>query len=34
VITRNIPLDANQINAALDNLDGFGEGVRVVIKPD
>jgi len=34
VITRSIPLDANEINAALDNLDGFGEGVRVVIKPN
>jgi threonine dehydrogenase-like Zn-dependent dehydrogenase len=34
VITRSIPLDAGLINAALDNLDGFGEGVRVVIKPD
>ncbi len=34
VITRSIPLDADQINAALDNLDGFGEGVRVVIKPN
>ncbi len=34
VITRSIPLDADEINAALDNLDGFGEGVRVVIKPN
>jgi propanol-preferring alcohol dehydrogenase len=33
VVTRTIPLDAAQINAALDNLDGFGEGVRVVITP-
>lgn len=33
VVTRAIPLDADAINAALDNLDQFGEGVRVVIKP-
>ena len=33
VVTRAIPLDADAVNAALDNLDHFGEGVRVVIKP-
>jgi propanol-preferring alcohol dehydrogenase len=33
VVTRTIPLDAVAINAALDNLDRFGEGVRVVITP-
>jgi propanol-preferring alcohol dehydrogenase len=33
VVTRTIPLDADAINAALDNLDAFGSGVRVVIQP-
>ncbi|MCL4505593.1 MAG: zinc-binding dehydrogenase [Chloroflexi bacterium] len=33
VVTRSIPLAADAINAALDNLDQFGEGVRVVIHP-
>jgi propanol-preferring alcohol dehydrogenase len=33
VVTRSIPLDANSINQSLDNLDRFGEGVRVVITP-
>ena len=33
VVTRTIPLDADAINAALDNLDAFGSGVRVVITP-
>jgi propanol-preferring alcohol dehydrogenase len=33
VVTRTIPLDAAAINAALDNLDQFGAGVRVVITP-
>jgi 2-desacetyl-2-hydroxyethyl bacteriochlorophyllide A dehydrogenase len=33
VVTRTIPLEADVINAALDNLDQFGEGVRVVITP-
>lgn len=34
VVTRSIPLDANAINQSLDDLDRFGEGVRVVITPD
>jgi D-arabinose 1-dehydrogenase-like Zn-dependent alcohol dehydrogenase len=33
VVTRTIALEADAINAALDNLDQFGEGVRVVITP-
>ena len=33
VVTRTIPLDAAAINAALDNLDAFGAGVRVVVTP-
>ena len=32
-VTERIPLDAEQINAALDRLDEFGEGIRTVIEP-
>lgn len=33
VVTKTIPLDADQINAALDALEHFGSGVRTVIVP-
>ncbi len=33
VVTRTLPLEAEAVNAALDNLDRFGEGVRAVIVP-
>jgi propanol-preferring alcohol dehydrogenase len=33
VITRTVPLDAGEINKVLDNLEKYGGGVRVVIKP-
>ena len=33
VITRTIPLDATAINMVLDQLEEFGEAVRVVITP-
>ncbi len=33
VVTEEIPLEAGAINAALDRLDGFGPGVRSVIRP-
>jgi threonine dehydrogenase-like Zn-dependent dehydrogenase len=33
VITRTVPLDAEAINAALDDLQAFGPGVRTVITP-
>jgi propanol-preferring alcohol dehydrogenase len=33
VITRTIPLDAQAINAALDDLESFGPDVRTVITP-
>ncbi len=33
VVTRTVPLDAAQINAALDALDRYGPGVRTVILP-
>ena len=32
-ITRVIALDAGTVNAALDHLDGFGNSVRIFIKP-
>jgi D-arabinose 1-dehydrogenase-like Zn-dependent alcohol dehydrogenase len=32
-IIRPVPLEAGPINAALDNLEGFGDDVRVVIVP-
>ncbi len=32
-ITRTIPLDANAINHAMDNLENFSSGVRTVITP-
>jgi len=32
-ITRTVPLDAADINAVLDDLEAFGEAVRVVITP-
>jgi Zn-dependent alcohol dehydrogenase len=33
VITRTVPLDAEAINAALDDLEAFGPDVRTVITP-
>ena len=33
VVTRRVPLEAEGINAVLDNLGSFGEGVRAVISP-
>jgi len=33
VITRTVPLDAEAINAALDDLETFGPGIRTVITP-
>jgi propanol-preferring alcohol dehydrogenase len=33
VITRSVPLDAAEINQALDGLEAFGEDVRVIITP-
>ena len=33
VITRSLPLDAAEINAALDRLESFGQDVRMVIQP-
>ena len=33
VVTKTIPLDADQINAALDALERFEGGVRTVILP-
>lgn len=33
VITRRIPLDVDEVNTALDRLEGFGDDVRVVIEP-
>ncbi len=33
IVTRRIPLDTAATNAALDNQDQFGEGVRAVIQP-
>lgn len=33
VVTKTIPLDADQVNAALDALEVFGSGVRTVIVP-
>jgi len=33
VITRRVPLDAGDVNAALDRLEEFGDDVRVVIEP-
>jgi propanol-preferring alcohol dehydrogenase len=33
VITRTVPLEANAINQVLDDLDSFGDDVRVIIKP-
>ena len=32
-VTRTVPLEAKAINDALDNLENFGAGVRVVITP-
>jgi propanol-preferring alcohol dehydrogenase len=32
-VTRTLPLEAGAVNAALDNLEHFGEGVRAVIVP-
>jgi propanol-preferring alcohol dehydrogenase len=33
VVTRTVPLEAEAINRVLDDLSGFGEGVRNVITP-
>jgi Zn-dependent alcohol dehydrogenase len=33
IVTRTIPLDADAINAALDDLERFGGDVRTVIVP-
>lgn len=33
IVTKTIPLDADSINAALDDLEKFGSGVRTVIVP-
>jgi propanol-preferring alcohol dehydrogenase len=33
VVTRTVPLDAEAINAVLDQLEEFGAGVRTVITP-
>lgn len=33
VVTKSIPLDAGAINAALDNLERFGGGIRTVVVP-
>jgi propanol-preferring alcohol dehydrogenase len=33
VITRMVPLDAGAINGVLDELEQFGETVRVVVQP-
>jgi propanol-preferring alcohol dehydrogenase len=33
VVTRTVPLDAGAINGVLDELEKFGETVRVVVTP-
>jgi threonine dehydrogenase-like Zn-dependent dehydrogenase len=33
VVTQTVPLEAGTINAVLDQLESFGEDVRVVIAP-
>jgi Zn-dependent alcohol dehydrogenase len=33
VVTRKLPLEAQAINDALDQLEQFGEGIRTVIEP-
>ena len=33
VVTRAVPLNASEINQTLDQLEGFGDDVRVVIEP-
>lgn len=33
VVTDTVPLDAEKINAAMDRIESFGSGVRVVITP-
>jgi len=33
VVTRTVPLDAEEINRVLDDLEGFGEDIRTVIVP-
>jgi propanol-preferring alcohol dehydrogenase len=33
VVTDTVPLDADAINAVLDDLEEFGGGVRTVITP-
>ncbi len=34
IVSKTIPLDADQVNAALDALERFGGDVRTVIVPD
>ena len=33
IVTATVPLEADPINEALDNLAQFGEGIRTVIVP-
>jgi propanol-preferring alcohol dehydrogenase len=33
VVTGTVPLDAGAINGAMDRLEGFGDDIRVVVKP-
>jgi len=33
-ITRRVPLEAEEVNAAMDRLEGFGDDIRVVIEPN
>jgi propanol-preferring alcohol dehydrogenase len=33
VVTRSVPLEADAINEAMDDLERFGSGVRTVIVP-
>jgi hypothetical protein len=29
-----VPLEAEEVNAAMDRLEGFGDDIRVVIEPN
>ncbi len=31
---RHIPLDADGVNTAMDELEGFGDAIRTVINPE
>lgn len=33
-ITRRVPFEAEEVNAAMDRLEGFGDDIRVVIEPN